>query len=72
MFNGCEGIMAFRDDFPEYEKFQNEDYYYTKVPPGVTSALKGLILRIAKNADTLKAVCINIATRVPLGKRDYR
>lgn len=59
--------MPFLDDFPDYAKYQDADYYYTKVPPGVVSALKGLITRIAKDSQCLdlQAICRDIASRVP-------
>jgi hypothetical protein len=58
--------MSFRDEFPDYERYEDGDYYYSKLPPGVGSSLKGLILRIAnKNPHLLKDICHDIASRVP-------
>lgn len=59
--------MSFRDEFPDYERYEDDDdYYYSKLPPGVGSSLKGLILRIAnKNPHQLKDICHDIASRIP-------
>lgn len=57
--------MSFRNDFPNYENSQNDDFYYNKVPTGVVSALKGLIPRFCRDAQQLKCVCNNIASRIP-------
>lgn len=57
--------MSFRDDFPDYEKYQNGEFYYNEVPAGIVSALKGLILRIAEDPQQLKSICNDVASRIP-------
>jgi hypothetical protein len=57
--------MSFREDFPYYEAFQDGKYIYTKMPSGVVSALKGLILRFAETSKDLKKICNDIAICIP-------
>lgn len=57
--------MSFRRDFPDYETYQDGPLYYKKVPQPVVAAVKGLILRIAESPQNLKAICNDIASRVP-------
>ncbi|MDE2060370.1 MAG: hypothetical protein KGL31_00340 [candidate division NC10 bacterium] len=57
--------MSFREDFPDYETYQDDSLYYTKVSPAVVAPLKDLILRIAGSAQHLKAICNDVASRVP-------
>lgn len=56
---------GFKDSYPDYESYADGDLYYTKVPPGLVSALKGLILHVVEGANHLKAVCNDIAGRIP-------
>jgi hypothetical protein len=39
--------------------------YYTKVPVAVVAPVKSLVLRVAKSAQHLKAICNDVASRVP-------
>jgi len=55
----------FKDTFSDYESYVDGDLYYTKVPPGVVSALKGLILRVVEDEHSLKVVCNDVASRIP-------
>lgn len=57
--------MSFREDFPEYETYQDGPLYYTRVPPAVVAPVKGLILRAAGSVQHLRAICNDIASRVP-------
>lgn len=57
--------MAFRDDHPDYETYQDGPLYYTRVPPAVVAPVKGLILQVACSARHLQTICNDIASRVP-------
>lgn len=37
--------MAFRDDHPDYETYQDGPLYYTRVPPAVVAPVKVLFSR---------------------------
>ena len=57
--------QSFKDNYPDYESYADGDLYYTKTPPGLVSALKGLIHRVVPGTSHLKAVCNDIAGRIP-------
>ncbi len=57
--------MNFRTAYPDYETYDESEFYLHKVPAGLCSALMGLILRYADDSSKLKVVCYDIATRVP-------
>ena len=57
--------MSFKEQFPDYKSFDESKYYYSHIPAGLISALKGFILRFAENSTTLKSLCHDLATRIP-------
>jgi hypothetical protein len=57
--------MSFKDDFPDYTRCDESKYYYSRVPPGLNSALQGLIIRNCKDTEALKVVCADLAARIP-------
>lgn len=56
---------SFKDSYPDYESYVDGDLYFTKLPPGLVSALKGLIVRVITSTEQLKDTCNDIAGRVP-------
>ncbi|MBA7495918.1 hypothetical protein ES702_06514 [subsurface metagenome] len=57
--------MKFRETYPDFETYDESEYYMSSVPTGLSSALEGLIIRYADNSVKLKAVCHDLATRIP-------
>jgi hypothetical protein len=57
--------MSFKDDFPDHTRYNESKYYYSRVPPGLNSALQGLIIRNCRDIEALKAVCADLAARIP-------
>ncbi len=57
--------MSFKDDFPDYAKYDESQYYYSRVPPGLNSALQGLIIRVCEGGTALSTVCNDLAARIP-------
>jgi len=57
--------VKFIEQYPDYETYTDNDLYYTTVPAGLLSALKGLLSRYADGNSQLKQICDNIAGRIP-------
>lgn len=57
--------MKFRETHPNYETYDDSEFYMFSIPTGLVSALKGFILRYADDSDKLKIVCGDLATRIP-------
>ena len=60
--------MTFKRDFPDYKTYEDDEYYYSKVPPGFNGALLGLLNVATRDPETdggLKALCHNLAGLIP-------
>lgn len=57
--------MSFRNIFPDYETFDESDFYMSSIPAGICSALEGFITKYCENAAKLKSVCHLLAAHVP-------
>lgn len=58
--------MGFRQEYPDYQSYGNNDYFYNKIPDNFCSALEGYIVRYCKTAQQLKNVINDIASRIPM------
>ncbi len=58
--------MGFRQEYPDYQSYGNNDYFYNKIPDNFCSALEGYIVRHCKTAQQLKNVINDIASRIPM------
>lgn len=57
--------MDFRDCFPDYKSYEDDEYYYSKIPAGLNGAVCGLLNRAVQEGSTLKAICYELAGRIP-------
>jgi len=58
--------MGFRQEYPDYQSYGNNDYFYNKIPDNFCSALEGYIVRYCKTAQQLKNVINDIVSRIPM------
>jgi len=58
--------MGFKQDHPDYQSYENSDYFFNTIPDKFCSALEGYIARYCKTAQQLKNIINDIASRIPM------
>ena len=57
--------MSFKDEFPDHKNYEEDDYYYSRVPPQLNGAICGLIGHHSQSSGTLKNVCYKLSGLIP-------
>jgi hypothetical protein len=57
--------MSFKNDFPDYKSYEQNNFYYSEIPTGMSGAILGLANRFLTTADELKGMCHYIAGLIP-------
>ena len=58
--------MGFKQDCPDYESYENNDYFFNAIPDKFCSSLEGYIVRYCKTPQQLKNIINDIASRIPM------
>lgn len=57
--------MSFKKEHPDYLSYESNDFYVNKLPDNFMSSLEGYIARHCEDANQLKSVINDIASRIP-------